>query len=255
MWSRDGRYVVFSSNNTHQSFFGGHGQPLEVYDQASDLMIYDTQSGKMIVDERFQSEDRWETFPAWTPDGRWLVFCSAEPHSMPLEREKVHYDILRVGFDPDTGLLGERVDTLYDARREGGSASFPRISPDGRFLMFAEADYGTFPVWHDEADMAMLRLEDGERMDVSALNSDRSESCHEWSSSGRWVLIGSRRLDGRYTRLFIAHVAEDGTCGKPFLLPQQNPEHNTWRLKSYNTPQFIRGEVRLPEKELKNLFK
>ena len=255
MWSRDGRYVVFSSNNTHQSFFGGHGQPLEVYDQGSDLMIYDTQSGKMIVDERFQSEDRWETFPAWTPDGRWLVFCSAEPHSMPLEREKVHYDILRVGFDPDTGLLGERVDTLYDARREGGSASFPRISPDGRFLMFAEADYGTFPVWHDEADMAMLRLEDGERMDVSALNSDRSESCHEWSSSGRWVLIGSRRLDGRYTRLFIAHVAEDGTCGKPFLLPQQNPEHNTWRLKSYNTPQFIRGEVRLPEKELKNLFK
>lgn len=253
-WSRDGRYVAFSSNTTFQSFFGGHGQPLEVYDQASDLMIYDTHAGKMIVDERFQSEDRWETFPVWTPDGRALIFCSAEPHSMPLEREKVHYDILRVGFDPEAGTFGERVDTLYNARRDGGSASFPRVSPDGQFLLYARADYGTFPVWHDEADLAMLRLADGSPVDVSALNSLKSESCHAWSSSGRWVVIGSRRLDGRYTRLFIAHVSPEGVCGKPFLLPQRDPEHNTWRLKSYNVPEFIRGEVRLPKDKLKNLL-
>lgn len=255
MWSRDGRYVAFSSNTTHQSFFGGHGQPLEVYDQASDLMIYDTRTGKMIVDDRFQTEDRWETFPAWMPDGRALVFCSAEPQSMPLEREKVHYDVLRVGFDPETGTLGERVDTLYDARRDGGSASFPRVSPDGRYVMFARADYGTFPVWHDEADLVMLRMDDGTPVDVSALNSQMSEGCHAWSSSGRWVVVASRRLDGRYTRLFLAHVSPEGVCGKPFLLPQRDPEHNTWRLKSYNVPEFIRGEVRLPKNQLKNLFK
>lgn len=255
MWSPDGRYVAFSSNSTFQSFFGGHGQVLEVYDQASDLMVYGVQTGEMAVDGRFQTEDRWETFPAWTPDGRSLVFCSAEPHSMPLEREKVHYDILRVGFDPETGTFGERVDTLYNARVSGGSASFPRVSPDGRFLMFARADYGTFPIWHDEADLAMIRLDDGVQVDVSALNSTLSESCHEWSSSGRWVVIGSRRLDGRYTRLFIAHVSPEGVCGKPFLLPQRDPEHNMWRLKSYNVPQFVRGEVRLPQRELKNLFK
>ncbi len=255
MWSPDGRYVAFSSNTTYQSFFGGHGQPLEVYDQASDLMVYDTRSGEMIVDERFQTEDRWETFPAWTPDGRALLFCSADPYPMPAEREKVHYDILRVGFDPDSGTFGERVDTLYAAYRDGGSASFPRVSPDGRYLLFTRTGHGTFPVWHDDADLVMQRMDDGSPVDVSALNSARSEGCHEWSSSGRWVVIGSRRLDGRYTRLFFAHVSSEGVCSKPFLLPQRDPDHNVWRLKSYNVPQFIRGEVRLPKKELKKMLK
>ncbi len=255
MWNPRGRYVAFSTNDTAQSFFGGHGQPIEVYDQSSDLMIYDTETGRMLTDERFFSDARWETFPAWSPDGATLYFCSAEPRSMPLDRESVRYDLLRAEFDFATGALGERVDTLYDSRTAGGSVSFPRVSPDGRYLMYTRADYGTFPVWHAEADLAVMDLCDGSEVDASALNSDEAESCHAWSSSGRWVVFASRREDGRYTRLYLASVSPDGEFGKPFLLPQRNPEHNMWRLKSYNVPEFVRGEVRLPRGELKALFK
>ena len=255
MWNPRGRYVAFSTNDTAQSFFGGHGQPVEVYDQSSDLMIYDTETGRMLTDERFFSDERWETFPAWSPDGATLYFCSAEPRSMPLGRESVRYDLLRAEFDFATGALGERVDTLYDSRTAGGSVSFPRVSPDGRYLMYTRADYGTFPVWHAEADLAVIDLRDGSEVDASALNSDEAESCHAWSSSGRWVVFASRREDGRYTRLYLASVSPDGEFGKPFLLPQRNPDQNAWRLKSYNVPEFVRGEVRLPRGELKALFK
>lgn len=255
MWNPRGRYVAFSTNDTAQSFFGGHGQPIEVYDQSSDLMIYDTETGRMLTDERFFSDARWETFPAWSPDGATLYFCSAEPRSMPLDRESVRYDLLRAEFDFATGALGERVDTLYDSRTAGGSVSFPRVSPDGRYLMYTRADYGTFPVWHAEADLAVMDLRDGLEVDASALNSDEAESCHAWSSSGRWVVFASRREDGRYTRLYLASVSPDGEFGKPFLLPQRNPDQNAWRLKSYNVPEFVRGEVRLPRGELKALFK
>ena len=255
MWNPRGRYVAFSSNDTAQSFFGGHGQPIEVYDQSSDLMIYDTRTGRMLTDDRFFSAERWETFPAWSPDGDRLYFCSAEPRSMPLDRESVHYDLLSVSFDRETGVLGERIDTLRNSRTEGGSVSFPRVSPDGRFLMYALADFGTFPVWHEEADLAMIDLRDGSAVDVSALNSAAAESCHAWSSSGRWAVFASRRDDGRYTRLYVAAVSPDGTCGKPFLLPQRNPDENAWRMKSYNIPEFVRGEVRLSRRGLRALFK
>ena len=60
-------------------------------------------------------------------------------------------------------------------------------------------------------------------------------------------MFGSRRLDGRYTRLYIAYMGEDGKPCKPFLLPQEDPRYNMWRLKSYNIPEFIDGAVELPE--------
>ncbi len=254
MWNPRGRYVVFSSNDTAQSFYGGHGQPIEVYDRSSDLMIYDTESGRVLTDDRFTSDDRWETFPAWSPDGRYLYFCSAEPQSMPLGRSRLHYDLLRVEFDFESGRLGETVETLCDSRKEECSVSFPRVSPDGRFLMYTRAGCGTFPVWHKEADLAMIDLANGQTVDVSALNSDDTESYHSWSSSGRWVVFSSRRLDGRYTRLYIARMSPDGRCGKPFLLPQRNPEQNMWRLKSYNIPEFVSGEVHLPLGRLKKML-
>ena len=122
------------------------------------------------------------------------------------------------------------------------SVSFPRISIDG-FLMFTLTDYGTFPIWHDEADLWMLDLKAGDTSPCTILNSDKAESYHCWSSNGRWVVFGSRRLDGRYTRLYFSHFDGKGQFTKPFLLPQKHPKDNILRMKSYNIPEFVKGEV------------
>lgn len=253
-WHPDGRYIAFSANTTRQIFHMHGKKPIEVYDNASDLVLYDTETGEVLTDPRFMTAEVLETFPAWAPDGRRLYYAAANAADLPDELEKMHYHLLSVSFDPQSRTFGGKIDTLYNADVSGGSVSHPRISPDGRYLLYAWSRYGTFPVWHEEADLAMIDLQTGRHADVSQWNDpDNSDSYHSWSSSGRWVVIGSRRTDGRYTRLFLAHLAEDGTVGKPFLLPQEDPRYNLWRLKSYNVPEFIDGKVELPD-EVTELF-
>ena len=100
--------------------------------------------------------------------------------------------------------------------------------------------------------LRMIDLKTMEHVDVSCLNDpEEADSYHSWSSEGRWIVFGSRRLDGRYTRLYIAYLDEEGNPDKPFLLPQEDPRYNLWRLKSYNVPEFIDGEVDLPDSVVK----
>lgn len=254
-WHPEGRYIAFSSNTTHQIFFGQGKQPIEVFDTASDLVIYDTVTGDVLTDPRFMTEESLETFPSWSPDGKTLYFVSYAAESLPVRfNASIRYDLLRVSFDPETGALGSEIDTLYNSRIQGGSVSYPRISPDGRHLMYTLAEYGTFPIWHEEADLHMLDLETLQPVDVSLLNdAENADSYHSWSSNGRWLMYGSRRLDGRYTRLFIAYMDDEGRPHKPFLLPQEDPRQNSWRLMSFNVPEFMSGKVDLP-KEAADLF-
>lgn len=246
-WHPGGRYIAFSSNMTQQSFFGQGKQALEVYDKGSDLIIYDTQKDCMVSDSRFLGEDAMETFPAWSPDGKWLYFSSAPAKKLPDERKEVHYSILRVSFDSKSCKLGEQVDTVYKALKDNASASFPRISPDGRYLLFTKAAYGTFPIWHNEADLQMIDLLSGKLLDIDNINDkEQADSYHAWSANGRWIMFGSRRLDGRYTRVFFSHFGKDGKVSKPFLLPQKDPRMNTLRLKSFNIPEFVDGKIEMP---------
>ena len=86
------------------------------------------------------------------------------------------------------------------------------------------------------------------------LNSDDTESYHSWSSNGKWVVFSSRRLDGRYTRLYIAHFDGEGHFSKPFLLPQKKMSYNDLRLRSYNIPEFVQGDPGKHDIQVSKLF-
>ena len=64
-WNPRGRYVAYSSNLTLQSFYAEGSRENETYDTASDLIIFDTETGKVLADERFNELTRWETYPEW----------------------------------------------------------------------------------------------------------------------------------------------------------------------------------------------
>ena len=69
---------------------------------------------------------------------------------------------------------------------------------------------------------------------LDPLNSKEAESYHSWSSNSRWVVFSSRRIDGLYTRPFIANIDENGKASKPFLLPQDDVNYYMQLMKSFN---------------------
>lgn len=243
-WHPSGRYVAFSVNDTKQAFHMSNRNRVEVYDYKSDVVIYDVDKHEIITTPPLFSEDWLETFPTFSPDGRTLYFCTAETCLMPDEFTEMKYNLCSISFDPETRRFGTVVDTLFHAKESGMSASFPRVSPDGRYLMYAKAGYGNFSIWHKDADLYQIELASGKHFPLEAANSDDVESYHSWSSNSRWVVFSSRRLDGLYTRPYIAYINEKGEAEKPFLVPQKDVNFYHGFMKSYNIPEFITGKVK-----------
>ena len=243
-WHPSGKYVAFSVNKTKQAFHMNDRNRVEVFDSASDVVVYDTQKHEIVTSPLLSSEGAFETFPTFSPDGNTLYFCSAKARTMPKEYDQVRYDLCSVSFDPATRRFGTVVDTLYKASEIDKSVSFPRVSPDGKYLLYTLSGYGNFSIWHKDADLYMIDLSTLQSYPLEAANSDDVESYHSWSSDSRWIVFSSRRMDGLYTRPFIAYIDGKGQACKPFLLPQKDTDFYFRFMKSYNIPEFITGEVK-----------
>lgn len=242
-WHPSGRFIAFSSNNTRQAFHLNSPNRVEVYDLSSDLVVYDTERHELLTDSVIASSRAFETFPCFSPDGRTLYFCSAEARKMPAGYKDVKYSLCAVAFDPERRTFGQRVDTLYSSRQTGKSASFPRVSPDGRYLVFTAASYGNFSIWHRDADLYIIDLTTRRVQPLAAANSPEVESYHSWSSNSRWLVVSSRRMDGLYTRPYLTHIDRQGRATKAFVLPQATPSYYRSLLYSFNIPEFVTGEV------------
>lgn len=252
-WHPSGRYIASSVNDTKQFFHATADFKMEVFDTASDILIYDVEKKCIISDASILNTDSYETYPMFSPDGKWLYFCSAEPCLMPDSYKNIRYHLCRVAFDSEKAVIGTSVDTLFYATDK--SCAFPRISPDGRFLMYTETAYGQFPIWHKDAELRLIDLEKREEVDISRINSPDTESYHSWSKNSRWVAFSSRRKDGLYTLPYICFVDEAGRSGKPFLLPQEDPDTYDYQLYSYNIPELITSRVTLNPYKLQHVAK
>lgn len=243
-WHPSGKYCAYSTNDTHQMFHSRPEKRIEVFDLKSDIVVYCPSTKEFIRDPRLMTEGFAENCPAFSADGKTLYYITAPLQSYPEGYDKMKYSICSVAFDPTNGTFGEKVDTLFHAEKEGMSATWPRPSRDGRFLMFTLLDYGYFSIWHPEADLCLLDLSTGSWKTMQAVNSYDTESFHNWARSGGWFLFTSRRDDGLHTRLYFARVNPDGSSTKPFMLPQRNPyADNFGLLQSYNTPDFTNRKV------------
>lgn len=112
------------------------------------------------------------------------------------------YSLCSISFDPETRRFGHQVDTLYSSEQatvqitgaEHKSASFPRVSPDGKQLVFTLSEYGNFSIWHKDADLYRIDLDSGVMHRMDEVNSDDVESYHSWSSNSRWLVSAAGAL-------------------------------------------------------------
>ena len=240
-WHPSGRYIAYSTNSTKQLFHAADSNRVEVFDEASDLQVYDVNKNELLLSPLLKLKDVYETYPVFSADGRSLYFCAAKAlpensHSL----DSIRYNLCRIDFNPETGDFGNRIDTIINAEAQNKSVSFPRPSYDGRFLCYTLSDYGQFSIWHHEADLYLLDLSTGESSPMTKANSKDTESFHNWSTNSRWMVLSSRRDDGLFTRPYFCHVDAKGNVGKAFMLPQRNPRRfYRERFLSFNVPDFI----------------
>lgn len=255
-WHPTHDYIAYSTNQTFQSIHSADSNRIEVLDLQSDLILYNIKDNSVSIIEN--DPNQFECFPAWSPNGRMLYYVSAH-YETPFDDDRmdrifadcrnVRYDLYRKPFDPETRTWG-RAELLFNASAIGKSVTLPRVSPDGRWLMFAMASYGVFHIWHRDADLYMMDLLDGSIRSLDEINSSELESYHSWSSNGKWVIFSTRREDGLYTRLYLTHLESNGQFSKPFALPQKDPDFNRNYMFSFNIPEFMKEPVHISPRKL-----
>ena len=260
-WHPTAKLIAFSTNRTRQGFHTQNPNKIEVYDEASDLILYDVETDSVSV--ICNDSTLLEVYPTWSPDGKYLYYCKSVP--LPEEMRdkdirttypKIQYNLYRRTFDVASHIFGDE-ELVYDAASQDKSATLPRISPDGRYLLFAEGKYGCFHIRHADGDIVCMPLdaETPSRLDLTRFNSKGfADSYPSWSSNGHWIMCSSRRGDGNFSRIYISYF-NNGKVEKAFMLPQEDPEQNTFRLKCYNRPEFMIEPVRISVDEFSKAFK
>jgi Tol biopolymer transport system component len=258
-WHPSGRVAAFSVNKVRQLFHAAASEVRDVMDFDSVMAYYNIDSKTVKTTPILARKDRLETYPTWSPDGQYLYFCSApvtwsDKTVVPESYDQIKYDLVRASYNINRDQWGP-LESLLSGEDTGLSILLPRISPDGRWLLFCMCDYGCFPVYRQSSDLYMIDLEaakqTGEykynRLDI---NSSDSESWHSFSSNSRWIVFSSKRGSGIFTRTYIAYVDKSGKVHKPIRLPQKDPTYYESCLYTYSVPELVIEPVRLTREKL-----
>ena len=253
-WHPSGELAVYSLNKVRQFFHRIRMEQRDVIDLDSALVYYvvDTQEVKTI--SQIAEKDRLETYPAWSPDGGYLYFCSApilweNRNTLPPENyDKVRYDLKRISYDMATDQWGQ-VETVLSSQETDKSILLPRITPDGRFLVFTMCNYGCFPVYSPDSDLYIMNLQTRHYRKMP-VNSEYSDSWHSFSSNSRWMAFSSKKQGGLFTRTFFCYIDDNGEAYKPFVLPQKDATYYDSLMQTYSVPELLAEPIEVSSKNL-----
>ncbi len=88
-----------------------------------------------------------------------------------------------------------------------------------------------------------------------SLNSDETESYHSWSSNGKWLVFSSKRGDGLTARPYFAYFNPPDKLGKPFVLPQKDPNLYKIMTLTFNKPEFVTGKIKQGARDFARVIK
>ena len=247
--SPDGRYVV--STVKDRSVFVPIDDDL-AYSQLffpikGILVIYDRETKQFSALPGADDPDYVQSNPTWTPDGKHLLFARAPAFRVPeLEgtqgvvlptqfaadfiegRREIRYDLYRVPFASGKGVTPQPVP---GASNNGQSNFFPRISPDGKWMVFTQAR--RFMLLQPDSKLYLMPAEGGTPR-LMTCNTESMNSWHSWSPNSRWLVFSSKAR-GPYTQLYLTHIDEEGRDTPPVWLENLGLHH-----RAANVPEFVR---------------
>ena len=175
----------------------------------------------------------------WSPDGQRLVFARAaaadpDPPGVPLAKFandpnelQIKYDLYRIPFHDGAGGVAE---PIAGASANGMSNTFPKVSPDGRWIVFVRCRNGQ--LMRPDSELYIVPAAGGVERRMHC-NTAHMNSWHSFSPNGRWLVFSSKSRSP-YTQMYLTHIDEQGNDSPPILI-----ENATAANRAVNLPEFV----------------
>jgi Flp pilus assembly protein TadD len=258
--SPEGRYVVTSigppnNTNKHQDEEPGFASGIldrlystnyrsiqfsqVFYPTRGILAWYDRKEGKMRPLPGADDPQYVHTSAFWSPDGKYLIFSRAaarDPyptgvpkpeHANDPNETQIQYDLYKIPFNDGRG---GRAVPIEGASNNGMSNNFPKVSPDGKWIVFVQNKNGL--LMRPDSKLYIVPFSGGKarlmRCNLAPMN-----SWHTWSPNGHWLAFSSKAR-GPYTRLMLTHVDADGNDTPAVIV-----DDTTAANRAVNIPEFV----------------
>lgn len=246
--SPDGRYVLStfagpSVQSMQESYFVTNFKDyrfLQVfYPTRGILEYYDRQDGKRHPLPGADDPKYVQTDGVWSHDGQSVVFARAEAkdphfdgqhvalHALDENETQVKYDLYRIRFNGGRGGTPERI---AGASENGMSNNFPKISPDGKWIVFVQCANGQ--LMRPDSQLYIVPFAGGAARRMRA-NTRLMNSWHSFSPNGRWLVFSSKARSP-YTQMYLTHIDENGNDSPPILI-----DNATAANRAVNIPEFV----------------
>ncbi len=251
--SPDGRYVVSTIDDPDAAKRAG-GRTLEdkyyvanfldyrflqvFYPTRGILGWYDRQTKRLEPLPGANDPRYIQTGGVWTRDSKYIVFERAEaetpyPPGVKMatyandpNETQIKYDLYRIPFNEGRGGTPERI---LGASQNGMSNSFPKVSPDGRWIVYVQCRNGM--VQRPDSKLYIVPFKGGQPR-LMKCNTRLMNSWHTFSPNGRWLAFSSKSRSP-YTQLYLTHIDADGNDTPAILV-----DNTTAANRAVNLPEF-----------------
>ena len=249
--SPDGKFVITSIDAPHTRkarvmdriyngfYFSHYGFGQVFYPTRGVLAWYGKETGKLAPLPGADDPNLVQASAFWSPDGKYLVFSRAvakDPYPPGYKKSmyandpnetQIQYDLYRIPFNDGKGGTPERI---AGASENGMSNSFPKVSPDGKWIVFVECKNGL--LMRPDSKLYIVPFEGGVARPLES-NLPVMNSWHTFSPNGHWLAFSSKS-PSLYTELYLTHIDERGHATPPVLV-----ENATASNRAVNIPEFI----------------
>jgi tetratricopeptide (TPR) repeat protein len=267
--SPDGRFVIGTfagsatedvSNTYYVTNFKDYRFLQVFYPTRGILEWYNRETGKRQPLPGADDPQYVQTDGVWSPDGKYIVFARAtakEPY--PLGQKKalrandpnetqIQFDLYRIPFNDGQGGAPE---PIAGASQNGMSNNFPKVSPDGRWIVFVQCHNGQ--LMRPDSKLYIIPFDGGVARPLRS-NTELMNSWHSFSPNGRWLVFSSKARSP-YTQMYLTHLDKDGNSSPAILI-----DNSTASNRAVNIPEFVNVEgegiedIQVPAVELYKLM-
>ncbi len=258
--SPDGRYVVTSigppdAGNTHgkeipvfaagilDRLFSTNYRDfrfLQVFYPTRGILAWYDRKAEMVRPLPGANDPKFvQTSAFWSPDGKYLIFSRAVardpyPPGAPKptyandpKEPQIQYDLYKIPFN---GGRGGKAVPVEGASGNGMSNNFPKVSPDGKWIIFVQNRNGL--LMRPDSKLYIVPFAGGKARPMTC-NTSLMNSWHSFSPNGRWLAFSSKARSP-YTQLMLTHIDADGNDTPAILV-----ENATAANRAVNIPEFV----------------